>query len=46
MASGKADRVATMVLSQLEGALLLSRTYRNLELVRRAAEAVTLLAGV
>ena len=46
MASAKADRVATMVLSQLEGALLLARTYRSLEPIRRAGEAVKLLAGV
>jgi TetR/AcrR family transcriptional repressor of lmrAB and yxaGH operons len=46
MASAKADRVAIMVLSQLEGALLLARTYRSLEPVRRAGEAVRLLAGV
>jgi TetR/AcrR family transcriptional regulator, lmrAB and yxaGH operons repressor len=38
--------LATMVLSQLEGALLLARTYRSLEPVRRAQEAVKLLANV
>jgi TetR/AcrR family transcriptional repressor of lmrAB and yxaGH operons len=35
-----------MVLSQLEGALLLARTYRSLEPLRRAEQAVKLLAGV
>jgi TetR/AcrR family transcriptional repressor of lmrAB and yxaGH operons len=34
-----------MVLSQLEGALLLARTYRNLAPIQRAEEAVKLLAG-
>ena len=38
-----ADRVATLVLSQLEGALLLSRTYRSLEPMHRAEQAVTVL---
>jgi TetR/AcrR family transcriptional repressor of lmrAB and yxaGH operons len=38
--------LATMVLSQLEGALLLSRTYRSLEPMHRAQEAVKLLANV
>jgi TetR/AcrR family transcriptional repressor of lmrAB and yxaGH operons len=46
MAPAKAEGVATMVLSQLEGALLLARTYRSLEPIRRAGEAVKLLAGV
>jgi TetR/AcrR family transcriptional repressor of lmrAB and yxaGH operons len=32
-----------MVLSQLEGALLLARTYRSLEPLRRAEQAVKLL---
>ncbi|MGO8920534.1 MAG: TetR/AcrR family transcriptional regulator [Stellaceae bacterium] len=40
-----AEIVATTVLSQLEGALLLARTYRNLEPLHRAEEAVKLLAG-
>ena len=43
MTSGEADLVATMMLSQLEGALLLARTYRSLELIRRAEQAVKLL---
>jgi TetR/AcrR family transcriptional regulator, lmrAB and yxaGH operons repressor len=46
MAAGKAERVATMVLSQLEGALLLSRTYRSLEPIHRAGEALRLLASL
>jgi TetR/AcrR family transcriptional repressor of lmrAB and yxaGH operons len=46
MAAGDADLVATMVLSQLEGALLLARTYRSLEPIRRAEQAVKLLARV
>jgi TetR/AcrR family transcriptional regulator, lmrAB and yxaGH operons repressor len=44
MAAGDADLAATLVLSQLEGALLLARTYRNLEPLRRAEQAVKLLA--
>jgi TetR/AcrR family transcriptional repressor of lmrAB and yxaGH operons len=35
-----------MVLSQLEGALLLARTYRSLEPLRRAEQAVRLLARI
>ena len=31
MRADEADQIATMVLSQLEGALLLARTYRSLE---------------
>ena len=46
LTSGDADLVATMVLSQLEGALLLARTYRSLAPIQRAEEAVKLLAGV
>ena len=48
MAAGDADLAATLVLSQLEGALLLARTYRSLEPLRRAEQAVKLLvrAGV
>jgi TetR/AcrR family transcriptional regulator, lmrAB and yxaGH operons repressor len=46
MMSADADLVATLVLSQLEGALLLARTYRSLEPIRRAEQAVKLLAGV
>ena len=44
MKPGDADRTATMILSQLEGALLVARTYRSLEPMRRAAQAVLLLA--
>jgi TetR/AcrR family transcriptional regulator, lmrAB and yxaGH operons repressor len=44
MTSEDADRVATMVLCQLEGALLLARTYRSLEPIHRAEHAVQLLA--
>jgi TetR/AcrR family transcriptional repressor of lmrAB and yxaGH operons len=44
LTSGDADLVATMVLSQLEGALLLARTYRSLAPIQRAEEAVKLLA--
>ena len=45
MKSGEADVVATAVLSQLEGALLLARTYRSLEPMHRAEKAVKLLAA-
>ena len=38
-----ADPIATCVLSQLEGALLLARTYRSLDPMRRAERALTLL---
>ena len=38
--------LATTVLSQLEGALLLARTYRSLEPMHRAQEAVKLLVNV
>jgi len=41
--AGDADLVATLVLSQLEGALLLSRTYRSLEPLHRAELALRLL---
>jgi TetR/AcrR family transcriptional repressor of lmrAB and yxaGH operons len=44
MPAGDADLCATMVLSQLEGALLLARTYRSLEPIHRAEQAVKLLA--
>jgi AcrR family transcriptional regulator len=44
MKAGDADRTATMILSQLEGALLIARTYRSLEPMRRAEKAVLLLA--
>jgi TetR/AcrR family transcriptional repressor of lmrAB and yxaGH operons len=43
MPAGDADLVATLVLSQLEGALLLARTYRSPEPLRRAELAVKLL---
>jgi TetR/AcrR family transcriptional repressor of lmrAB and yxaGH operons len=43
MSAGDADLVATIVLSQLEGALLLARTYRSLEPMHRAEQAVKLL---
>jgi TetR/AcrR family transcriptional repressor of lmrAB and yxaGH operons len=46
MTSDEADQLATMVLSQLEGALLLARTYRSLEPIRRAEQALKLLARV
>jgi TetR/AcrR family transcriptional regulator, lmrAB and yxaGH operons repressor len=45
MRAADADRAATAILSQLEGALLLARTYRSLEPMRRAEKAVLLLAG-
>jgi TetR/AcrR family transcriptional regulator, lmrAB and yxaGH operons repressor len=43
MASDQADSVATTVLSQLEGALLLARTYRSLAPMHRAEQALKLL---
>ena len=43
MTSGDAELVATTVLSQLEGARLLARTYRSLEPIHRAEQAVKLL---
>ena len=46
MTSDEADQLATMVLSQLEGALLLARTYRSLEPIQRAEQALKLLAGI
>ena len=46
MTSNEADQVATMVLSQLEGALLLARTYRSPEPLQRAEQALMLLARV
>ena len=46
MSSAEADQLATMVLSQLEGALLLARTYRSLEPIERAEQALKLLARV
>jgi TetR/AcrR family transcriptional regulator, lmrAB and yxaGH operons repressor len=41
----QAGRLATAVLSQLEGALLLARTYRSLEPMQRAERAVLAIAG-
>jgi TetR/AcrR family transcriptional repressor of lmrAB and yxaGH operons len=46
MASGDAEQVATLVLSQIEGALLLARTYRSLEPLHRAEQAVKVLARI
>jgi TetR/AcrR family transcriptional repressor of lmrAB and yxaGH operons len=43
MTNESAEEVATTVLSQLEGALLLARTYRSLEPMRRAEQAIKLL---
>jgi TetR/AcrR family transcriptional regulator, lmrAB and yxaGH operons repressor len=43
MSAGDAELVATMALSLLEGALLLARTYRSLEPIRRAEQAIKLL---
>jgi TetR/AcrR family transcriptional repressor of lmrAB and yxaGH operons len=43
MRSEDADQAATTVLSQLEGALLLARTYRSPEPLRRAEQALKLL---
>jgi TetR/AcrR family transcriptional regulator, lmrAB and yxaGH operons repressor len=43
MPAGDADLAATMVLSQLEGALLLARTYRSLAPMHRAEQALRLL---
>jgi TetR/AcrR family transcriptional repressor of lmrAB and yxaGH operons len=43
MKAEQADQIATTVLSQLEGALLLARTYRSLEPMKRAEQAVKLL---
>ena len=43
MKANKADRTATAVLSQLEGALLLARTYRSLAPMQRAEQALKLL---
>ena len=46
MSGDEADQLATMVLSQLEGALLLARTYRSLEPIQRAEQALKLLARI
>jgi TetR/AcrR family transcriptional repressor of lmrAB and yxaGH operons len=43
MMSDRADLTATLVLSQLEGALLLARTYRSLAPMQRAEQALKLL---
>jgi TetR/AcrR family transcriptional repressor of lmrAB and yxaGH operons len=40
MPAGEAGLTATLVLSQLEGALLLARTYRSLEPMHRAEDAL------
>jgi TetR/AcrR family transcriptional repressor of lmrAB and yxaGH operons len=45
MKSDDADLIATLVLSQVEGALLLARTYRSLEPLRRAEQALKLLVA-
>ena len=46
MTSGDAGLVATMVLGQLEGALLLARTYRSPEPIHRAEQSVRLLSRI
>jgi TetR/AcrR family transcriptional regulator, lmrAB and yxaGH operons repressor len=46
MSVDDAGLVAMMALSQAEGALLLARTYRSVEPLRRAEQAVKLLARV
>jgi TetR/AcrR family transcriptional repressor of lmrAB and yxaGH operons len=46
MSTGDAELAATMVLSQLEGALLLARTYRSLEPIHRAEQAMKLLVRI
>jgi TetR/AcrR family transcriptional regulator, lmrAB and yxaGH operons repressor len=43
MPAGDAELAATLVLSQLEGALLLARTYRSAEPLNRAEHALKLL---
>ena len=43
MKPAEAERTATAVLSLLEGALLLSRTYRSIEPMRRAEKAAVML---
>jgi TetR/AcrR family transcriptional regulator, lmrAB and yxaGH operons repressor len=45
MKPDEADSTATAVLSQLEGALLLARTYRSLAPMQRAEQALILLLG-
>ena len=44
LTAGDADLAATMVLSQLEGALLLARTYQSLGPLRRAEQATRMFA--
>jgi TetR/AcrR family transcriptional repressor of lmrAB and yxaGH operons len=46
MTAEDAELVATLVLSQLEGALLLARTYKDLAPMHRAEQAVKLLARI
>jgi TetR/AcrR family transcriptional regulator, lmrAB and yxaGH operons repressor len=46
MTPEQAELVATTVLSQLEGALLLARTYRSLEPMHRAEQALKLLVRI
>jgi TetR/AcrR family transcriptional repressor of lmrAB and yxaGH operons len=46
MVADEADLFATLVLSQLEGALLLARTYRSLAPMHRAEQALRLLLRV
>jgi Transcriptional regulator LmrA/YxaF-like, C-terminal domain len=43
MSPDEAESAATTVLSLLEGALLLARTYRSLEPMHRAEQALKLL---
>lgn len=45
MKAADADHAATAVLSLLEGALLLSRTYRSIEPMQRAEKAAVMLVG-
>lgn len=42
----EADLIATMALSQLEGALLLARTYRSLVPIQRAEQVMKILAHI
>jgi TetR/AcrR family transcriptional regulator, lmrAB and yxaGH operons repressor len=45
MITDEADLIATLVLSQFEGALLLARTYRSLVPMQRAEQALKLLVN-
>ena len=45
MKASEAERTATAILSQLEGALLLARTYRSLEPMHRAEKALLAITG-